>query len=72
MAKTITITDELIIEHLALHPSGDDPYSDAANYRYTFLKGYRDAEAGKDEPESHYSMAEGNAYRLGQFEFEDG
>lgn len=63
------ITDDLIVEHLALHPLGDDQFSDAANYRSAFLKGYRDAEAGKDEPEPRYSIAEENAYRLGRFEF---
>ena len=67
----VRITDDLIVDHFAWHPSGDDQYSDASNYPYTFLKGYRDAEAGKDEPEPHYSIAEGNAYQLGRFEYND-
>jgi hypothetical protein len=66
-----TITDDLIVEHFARHPSGDDQFSDAINYPYTFLKGYRDAEAGIEINEPHWSMAEGNAYRLGRFEYND-
>lgn len=69
MTKLIEITDDLIVEHLARHPSGDDFYSDGANYPHTFLKGYRDAEKGIEQMEDHYSIAEANAYRLGQFEF---
>jgi hypothetical protein len=73
MARSIEVTDDLIVEHLAHHPSGDDSFSDAATHPYEFLKGYRDAEAGKPETmEDHWSIAVANAYRLGRFEWENG
>lgn len=65
----VEITDDMITEHFARHPSGDDTYSDASAYPYTFLQGFRDAEAGRDTPDNSWSMAEANAYRLGRFEF---
>jgi hypothetical protein len=62
--------DNLIVEYTSRHPKGDDPYSDAANYPYTFLKGYRDAEEGiPKQRNSNWSIAEANAYALGRYEY---
>lgn len=63
-------SDDYIMEYLANHPTGDDPFSDGANYPYIFLQGYRDAEAQRAETlDKTWSMAEAAAYRLGRFEF---
>jgi hypothetical protein len=63
--------DSFIVEYLARHPHGDDQFSDAAQYPYEFLKGYRDVEESRPETtEPTWSMAQGSAYRLGRYEKE--
>lgn len=74
MSRYVEVTDDLIINHLVLNPAGHDDYGDARNYPHTFLKGYRDAESGIEDRSgsSHWSMAEGNAYELGRYEYLSG
>ncbi len=67
------MTDDYIIDYLAKHPTGYDPYCDAVNHPYEFLRGFRDAEAGNPgKYEANRSMAEANSYELGRFEYEEG
>lgn len=64
------INDDYIVEYLAKHPTGEDPYSDAWHHPYEFLQGYRDAEQKITLDYPHHSMAQGYAYRLGRSEYE--